>query len=61
MSQMLTLRTRKDGKSKGVMIRKNPSMDNNNNNNRTLKDLFQFAYIEHLKRLQDGESKNQIA
>ena len=46
MSQILTLRTRKDGKAKGVAIRKTKDTKDPN----TLKAVFQFAYNEHLKR-----------
>ena len=57
MSQILRLRTRKDGNAKGVAIRKTPETKNRN----TLQTLFQMAFNEHLKRLQNGESTNQTA
>lgn len=57
MSQILRLRSRKDGNARGVAIKKN----NNTRNRRTLQDLFQFAYNEHLKRSQNVKSTNQVA
>ena len=54
MSQRLKIMTRKDGKSKGVMIRKTNATKNPN----TLKAVFQFAYNEHIKRKKaNGKSK----
>lgn len=57
MSQILRLRSRKDGNAKGVAIKKN----NNTRNRRTLQELFQFAYNEHLKKAQNVKSTNQVA
>lgn len=54
MSQRLTIRTRKDGKSKGVAIRKNPSTTRKNG---MMQTLFQMAYQQH-KRKQNGKSKS---
>lgn len=57
MSQRLKLITRKDGKAKGLAIRKTPSTRNKS----TVKSLFQFAYNEHMRRLKNGKSKSQTA
>ena len=57
MSQILTLRTKKDGSAKGVAIRKTPSVQNPT----TLKAIFDFAYQEHLKRKKNAESKNKTS
>lgn len=51
MSQRLKMMIRKDGNAKGVMIRKT----NSTKNKKTLKDVFSFAYNEHLKR-KNGKS-----
>lgn len=56
MSQILKLRTRKDGNSKGVAIRKTPATKNRN----TLQTLFQMAYDEHVRR-QNVKSQGQVA
>lgn len=56
MSQILKLRTRKDGNSKGVAIRKTPETNNRN----TLQALFQMAYAAHIRR-KNGESQGQTA
>jgi len=58
MSQILTLRSKKDGSAKGVAIRKTNSTKNRN----TLKQVFQFAYNEHIKRKnKNGKSTSKVA
>lgn len=58
MSQRLRMMIRKDGNAKGVMIRKTNSTKNRN----TLKQVFQFAYNEHIKRKnKNGKSKSKTA
>ena len=53
MSQMLKTMNRKDGKAKGVAIRKNSSTTPS-----IMKTLFNMAYQEHLKRQKrNGKSK----
>lgn len=55
MSQRLKIMTRKDGKAKGVAIRKTSATKNP----KTLQAVFQFAYQEHLKRKNKNvKSKN---
>ena len=58
MSQRLRMMIKKDGSAKGVAIRKT----NATKNPKTLKNLFQFAYNEHLKRKnKNGKSKSKVA
>lgn len=55
MSQRLRTSIRKDGKSKGVMIRKTNATKNNP---KMIKTLFTLAYNEHKKRQRNGTSKS---
>ena len=56
MSQRLRMMIKKDGSSKGVAIRKNPSTTP-----KMLRTLFEMAYNENEKRKRYAESKSQIA
>lgn len=53
MSQRLRTSIRKDGKSKGVMIRKTNATKNNPS---MVKTLFQMAYQQHIRN-KNGTSK----
>lgn len=56
MSQRLRMMIRKDGKAKGVMIRKNKSTTP-----KMIQTLFAMAYNENKKRKRNAKSKSQIA
>lgn len=57
MSQRLRMMIRKDGKAKGVMIRKTKSTKDP----KILQTLFNMAYNENQKRKRYAKSKSQIA
>lgn len=57
MSQRLRISTRKDGKAKGVMIRKTNATKNNP---KLISALFMDAYNRHLEA-KNGKSKNKTS
>lgn len=57
MSQRLRMMIRKDGKAKGVMIRKTKSTKDP----KILQTLFNMAYQENQKRKRYAESKSKVA
>ena len=56
MSQRLRIMSRKDGKARGVAIRKTNATKNPN----TLQTLFNMAYQQHLRK-QNGKSKSKTS
>lgn len=58
MSQILQLRTRKDGKSKGVANR----LHDGKKNNLTIGDVFNYVVLNKpiKNKITDGKSKNKV-